>query len=131
PRRAADHRGRWEPATAPSADDTGPDSRPGRLRVPAPRPFVRPAATSSRRHPGPAPSSPTAPVRPACACSLGRRAMTAEPGWGRSRKPGDDEPSAVAPARLRRLNRWLVESPHDDLVALHGESRSTPPGYPS
>ncbi|MDO0914859.1 hypothetical protein QQM39_29730 [Streptomyces sp. DT2A-34] len=56
--------------------------------------------------------------------------MTAEPGRGQSRKPGDGEPSAVAPARLRRLSRWLVEGLREDLVALYVESRATPPGEP-
>ncbi|MBZ9639213.1 hypothetical protein [Streptomyces sp. PSKA30] len=56
--------------------------------------------------------------------------MTAEPGRGQSRKPGDGEPSAVAPVRLRRLNRWLVEGLREDLVALYVESRATAPGDP-
>ncbi|MGP4090415.1 hypothetical protein [Streptomyces sp. KR55] len=56
--------------------------------------------------------------------------MTAEPGRGQSRKPGDGEPSAVAPVRLRRLNRWLVEGLREDLVALYVECRATAPGDP-
>lgn len=56
--------------------------------------------------------------------------MTAEPGRGQSRKPGDGRPPAVAPARLRRLSRWLVEGLHEDLARLYAESRATPPGDP-
>jgi hypothetical protein len=56
--------------------------------------------------------------------------MTAGPGRGQSRTPGDGEPSAVAPARLRRLSRWLVEDLREDLVALYVESRATPQGDP-
>ncbi|MDF3145215.1 MULTISPECIES: hypothetical protein [unclassified Streptomyces] len=56
--------------------------------------------------------------------------MTAEPGRGQSRKPGDGEPSAVAPARLRRLSRWLVEGLREDLARLYVESRATAPGDP-
>lgn len=56
--------------------------------------------------------------------------MTAEPWRGQSRKPGGGEPSAVAPMRLRRLNRWLVESLRQDLVELYGASRATAPGDP-
>lgn len=54
--------------------------------------------------------------------------MTAEPGRGPSRKPGDGEPSAMAPVRLRRLNRWLVEDLCEDLADLYAESRATTPG---
>jgi hypothetical protein len=53
--------------------------------------------------------------------------MTAEPGRGQSRKPGDGEPSTVAPVRLRRLNRWLVEGLREDLADLYVESRATAP----
>ncbi|MFE7835974.1 hypothetical protein ACFU53_07925 [Streptomyces sp. NPDC057474] len=56
--------------------------------------------------------------------------MTAEAGREQSRKPGDGEPSAMAPVRLRRLNRWLVEGLREDLVDLYGESRATAPGDP-
>ncbi|MBC2907528.1 hypothetical protein H4N64_39660 [Streptomyces sp. PSKA01] len=56
--------------------------------------------------------------------------MTAEPGRGQSRKPGDGEPPAVAPARLRRLSRWLVDGLREDLAGLYVESRATPPGDP-
>lgn len=56
--------------------------------------------------------------------------MTAGPGRGQSRQPRDGEPSAMAPTRLRRLNRWLVESLREDLVDLYGESRATAPGDP-
>ncbi|MEV5777912.1 hypothetical protein AB0L49_43045 [Streptomyces antimycoticus] len=57
-------------------------------------------------------------------------AMTAEPGWGQSRKPGDGEPSAMAPVRMRRLNRWLAEGLREDLADLYVESRVTAPGDP-
>jgi len=56
--------------------------------------------------------------------------MTAEPGLGQSPKPGAGEPSAMAPARLRRLNRWLVEGLREDLVALYVESPASAPGDP-
>ncbi|MGW0734800.1 hypothetical protein [Streptomyces sp. NPDC002851] len=56
--------------------------------------------------------------------------MTAEPGRGQPRKPGDGEPSAMAPARLRRLNRWLVEDLREDLADLYVESRATAPADP-
>ncbi|KMS70320.1 hypothetical protein ACM01_31975 [Streptomyces viridochromogenes] len=36
----------------------------------------------------------------------------------------------MAPARLRRLSRWLVEGLREDLVTLYAESRATPPGDP-
>ncbi|WP_338897045.1 hypothetical protein WBG99_16545 [Streptomyces sp. TG1A-60] len=54
--------------------------------------------------------------------------MTAEAGRGQSRKPGDGAPSAMAPVRLRRLNRWLVEGMREDLADLYVESRVTAPG---
>ncbi|MFF4548136.1 hypothetical protein [Streptomyces sp. NPDC001435] len=56
--------------------------------------------------------------------------MTAEPGREQSRKPGDGEPSTVAPVWLRRLNRWLVEGLREDLADLYVESRATAPGDP-
>lgn len=56
--------------------------------------------------------------------------MTAEPGRGQSRKPGDSQPPAVAPARLRRLSRWLVEGLREELAGLYGESHATAPGDP-
>lgn len=56
--------------------------------------------------------------------------MTAEPGQGQSRQPRVGEPSAMAPTRPRRLNRWLVESLREDLMDLYGESRATAPGDP-
>lgn len=54
--------------------------------------------------------------------------MTADPRQGRSWKPEGGEPSAVAPMRLRRLNRWLVEGLREDLADLYVESRATAPG---
>ncbi|MEU9172135.1 hypothetical protein AB0D34_30815 [Streptomyces sp. NPDC048420] len=54
--------------------------------------------------------------------------MTAETERGQSRQPEDGEPSAMVPARLRRLNRWLVEDLRDDLADLYAESRTTAPG---
>jgi hypothetical protein len=56
--------------------------------------------------------------------------MKAEPGRGQTQKPGDGEPSAIAPVRLRRLSRWLVEDLREDLAGLYVESRATPPGDP-
>ncbi|WP_246101074.1 hypothetical protein [Streptomyces cyaneus] len=56
--------------------------------------------------------------------------MTAEPGRGQSREPGDGQPPAVAPARLRRLSRWLVEGLREDLARLYVESHATAPGDP-
>ncbi|WP_405582828.1 hypothetical protein [Streptomyces sp. NBC_01092] len=56
--------------------------------------------------------------------------MTAGPGRGQSRQPGDGGPSAVAPVWLRRLSRWLVEGLREDLAGLYVESRATPPGGP-
>lgn len=56
--------------------------------------------------------------------------MKAEPERGQTRKPGDGEPSAMAPVRLRRLSRWLVEGLREDLAGLYVESRATPPGDP-
>ncbi|SNX62970.1 hypothetical protein SAMN06272735_4767 [Streptomyces sp. TLI_55] len=50
--------------------------------------------------------------------------MAAGPGRGQSRKPGD----GVAPARLRRLNRRLVEDLREDLAELYVESRVPAPG---
>ncbi|GAA3903152.1 hypothetical protein GCM10023084_64540 [Streptomyces lacrimifluminis] len=57
--------------------------------------------------------------------------MTADARQAQSRKPADGRPSAaVAPARLRRLNRWLVEGVREDLADLYTESRATAPGDP-
>ncbi|GAA4090064.1 hypothetical protein [Streptomyces shaanxiensis] len=56
--------------------------------------------------------------------------MTAEPGRGQSRKPGNGEPPTGAPVRLRRLSRWLVEGLREDLAGLYAVSRATPPGDP-
>lgn len=57
--------------------------------------------------------------------------MTAEAGLGQSHKPGAGEPSAMAPARLRRLNRWLVEGLREDLAVLYMRSRTTPSRDPN
>ncbi|MFF4804048.1 ANTAR domain-containing protein [Streptomyces sp. NPDC001351] len=54
--------------------------------------------------------------------------MTTDPRQGRSWKPEGGEPSAVAPMRLRRLNRWLVEGLREDLADLYVDSRATAPG---
>jgi len=54
--------------------------------------------------------------------------MTAGPGRGQSRKPGNGEAFAVAPVRLRRLNRRLVEDLREDLAGLYVESRVPAPG---
>jgi hypothetical protein len=54
--------------------------------------------------------------------------MTAEPGRGQSRKPAEGDPCAMAPVRLRRLNRWLVEGLREELADLYVESRVTAPG---
>ncbi|TQJ86032.1 hypothetical protein FBY22_4831 [Streptomyces sp. SLBN-31] len=54
--------------------------------------------------------------------------MTAGPGWGEVRKPGDGEPPAAAPVRLRRLNRWLVEDVLGDLADLYVDCRAAVPG---
>ncbi|REE58854.1 hypothetical protein BX257_1316 [Streptomyces sp. 3212.3] len=56
--------------------------------------------------------------------------MTAESGSGQSCEPGDGELSAMAPVRLRRLNRLLVQSLREDLANLYAESRATTPGDP-
>lgn len=50
--------------------------------------------------------------------------MTAGPGRGQSRTPGE----GVAPARLRRLNRRLVQDLREDLAGLYVESRVPAPG---
>jgi len=54
--------------------------------------------------------------------------MTAEPARGQSRKPAEGDPSAIAPVRSRRLNRWPVESLREELADLYVESRVTAPG---
>ncbi|MFG2731451.1 hypothetical protein [Streptomyces canus] len=54
--------------------------------------------------------------------------MTAEPGKGQTRNPEGGEPTATAPARLRRLNRWLVEDLREDLADLYEGSRAAAPG---
>ncbi len=56
--------------------------------------------------------------------------MKAEPGREQTREPGAGESSAMAPVRLRRLSRWLVEDLREDLAGLYVESRATPPGAP-
>ncbi|WP_329275653.1 hypothetical protein [Streptomyces sp. NBC_01451] len=55
--------------------------------------------------------------------------MTADARQAQSRKPADGPLSAgVAPARLRRLNRWLVEGMREELADLFVDSRATAPG---
>lgn len=54
--------------------------------------------------------------------------MTADARQTQSRKPAGGRPSAVAPVRLRRLNRRQVEGVREDLADLYAESRATEPG---
>ncbi|MER6290417.1 hypothetical protein [Streptomyces sviceus] len=54
--------------------------------------------------------------------------MTAGPGRGQPRKPEAGDATAVSPARLRRLNRWLVDDLREDLADLYVESRAAVPG---
>ncbi|MFI5688360.1 hypothetical protein [Streptomyces sp. NPDC051636] len=56
--------------------------------------------------------------------------MTVGPRQEQSWKPEGGEPSATAPARSRRLNRWLVEGLHEDLADLYAESHATAPSDP-
>lgn len=55
--------------------------------------------------------------------------MTAGTGKGQTRKPEDGDLAAIAPARLRRLNRWLVDDLREELADLHVESRAAAPGH--
>lgn len=54
--------------------------------------------------------------------------MTAGPRRGQSRKPGDGEPCAEAPVRLRQLDRRMVDGMREDLADLYVDSRATAPG---
>lgn len=54
--------------------------------------------------------------------------MTAGPRLGQSRKPEDGVSRAVAPVRLRRLERQLVDGMREDLAELYASCLHTVPG---